>query len=461
MKKYLIIFTFSFAFAIQNQKAQSTIKATCTSIDVEAGTHHLFTDASHKRELTFTLDGNGELKGEITIKIHKTNEVIFRGNLKGEYLVDSAMWFDGGRLIKKTIFNSTCCANYSDYVEPSPKHLTCIKGQREGNEIEYYTFNPDFLHYKNSYEGGKKSGKQHEFDSTGTLLHKRTYKEGKLQDTSWLNCGNPTADIEIYNAGLPAGTWKKYDGSGTLIEEIYHLEKGDSTISYAGPGMINSIFYKSDALTDAHYCREYDGKPTLLKQYFLKDRWDTTASYYEGTYLEFDSLGRKLKVANYSFSRLNGDYEEYVNGKISKKGKYFHDEQIGTWFNYNAKGKVTSSEQFKNKEDIIIDAPIFTPEIKKDVALNMFPAAIVKPTITMVLAPNGKIGKLIKKYPDIEWSFHVKTPSSHEAICDDARLSAKEKDDVQKYLKVSITTVKTIHYDHKEVPFVMHYKLSQ
>ncbi len=459
MKKYLIFFIFIFSSALFAQKAQPAIQAVCTSIDVNVGSHNLFADATHKRDLAFTLDGNAELKGPLILTNTKTTEVIFKGTMEGTHLVDSAIWYDQGRIVRTVNFKKTCCTNNTDNVEPSLKPNAALRGERHGIERVYYSSNPDILKSRYTYESGRKVGKQYDYDSVGSVLNIRTYLNGILNDTSWLNCTNPNADIEIYKEGKPAGVWKQYDATGMLTEEKFRSEKVDSIVTYSFDGKISSVYSKSDPFAEKHSIHEYDSKLTLRSKYFLKERWDNDSSYFEGTYMEFDSLGRKAKVANYAFSKLTGEYEEYENGKLSKKGHYFHNEQIGTWYMYSPKGKITGTEQFKNKEDIIVSQEIIEAPIEKLVALDLFPDGIVKPVITITLAPNGKIAKLLKKYPNIEWGMHVKNPTNHEIICEDSRLSKKEQEDVKKYLKISVTQVKTVHYDHKEAPFTINYQL--
>ncbi len=458
MKKTFLLIVSTLSLSLYAQKSTPGIQAIFVSATVNAGINHTFSEVTFKRDLVFTINENGVLNGEIMIWNTKETDMIFKGTIKDEYLIDSAMWYERNKLIKVVHFREKCCTNHKDYVDPTPKKSFSIKGEKHGIERIYNPSNPEVIKEINNYQYGKRHYRQYEFDSVQTLINVRTYKAGQLHDTSWINCHHKVSDIEVYTNDVPTGIWKKYDEMGMLAEAKHRFQDFDSTVFYLPDGKISTILFKSSSDDGLRSCREYDGSLTLRKQYFVKERWDNGKELFEGLYLEWDAQGKKAKVANYKFGKLMGAYEEYENGIIHLKGEYMLDEQVETWFTYNSKGKVIKTEFIKNREDVLITQEE-TGAVITEVAVDVFPHTINKPTISMQLTPNGKIAKLFKIAPEINWVLKVKTPTDYQVICEDERLSDKDRKDLISYLTSCIHSVKGTRYNHKEVPFSINYQL--
>lgn len=436
MKKLLIITISLLGVGAFGQKTKPVLKVNLLYTVVNEGNKNHFSDNTSKRDLIFTIDAEAKLNGEITITNEANTSLIFKGMMKDNYLVDSAVWYDNNNIIKVVHFSDKCCTGTNSHVDPTPKVLAAIKGEREGIERIYHSKKPGVLKSVSHYKSGKKNGKSYEYDSTGTLKAIRTYKDDVLNDTSWINPKAKNPDMEFYTNGVPSGVWKKYNSNGGLLEVSYHSATGDSTILYGSDAKLLSI--RSLSAADASYIhtgREYDSKLKLSKLYYIKDRIDTNASV------------------------LHGMYEEYTNGKISLRGEYWLGTKIETWITFNAKGGETNWENFTTRDVATSTIIEGSPSLTTAPTVDLFPPALSKSTITMELASNGKIEKIFKKVTEINWELNVKSATDWTVTCTDAALSSQEQTDVVDYLKTCITTVKGVRYSHKEVNFTTKYKL--
>jgi antitoxin component YwqK of YwqJK toxin-antitoxin module len=419
------------------QKTKPVLQTTLVSTTVNEGTKNHFSDNVNKRDLTFTIDAEAKLNGEIIIKNPDNSALIFKGMMKDNYLVDSAMWYENNNLVKVVHFKDKCCSSATDYVDPTSKVLSSIKGERQGVERIYFPSNPGIPKAVYTYQGGKKHGKQYEFDSTKTLTRIRNYKDGKLHDTSFVNCHRKNPDLEIYANDVPAGVWKKHNQAGVLVEKTHKQASSDSTIYYGGDSKILSIVYKSVPEYGLRTCREYNEKGVITKTYFLKFGGDTVGEV------------------------LHGMYEEYAGGKIKIRGEYWYGTQIETWITYNAKGAEIKWDSYTSRDVAMAVQPDVIPvtTTQTAVAVDLFPPALSKSAITMTLESNGKIEKLFKKTEEINWELDVKSSTDYKVVCNDPQLTESERADVVSYLISSITAVKGVRYSHKEVAFVTKYKL--
>jgi antitoxin component YwqK of YwqJK toxin-antitoxin module len=419
------------------QKTKPILRANLVSTTVNEGNKNHFTDNVSKRDLVFTIDAEAKLNGEITITNDANSTLLFKGMMKDNYLVDSAVWYDNNNIVKVVHFKDKCCSNANNHVDPTPKVLSAIKGEQEGVERVYHSKKAGVLKSVSNYKSGKKHGKSYEYDSTGTLCAVRTYKDDMLHDTTWINPKRKNPDMEIYANGVPTGVWKKYNSNGGLLEVSYKSDFGDSTVLYGSDAKLLSI--KTLGIADQSYTRigrEYDSKLKLSKLYYIKDRVDTNASV------------------------LHGMYEEYTNGKISLRGEYWLGTKIETWITFNAKGSETNWENFTTRDIAMSTIIEGAPKTSTAVAVDIFPPALSKSSITMELASNGKVEKIFKKTAEINWELSVKSSTDWTVTCTDPNLSTQEQTDVVDYLKSSITTVKGVRYSHKEVNFTSHYKLT-
>jgi len=435
MRKLLLLAIPLCTVGVFGQKTKPILRVNLVSTTVNEGSKNHFTDNVTKRDLIFNIDGEAKLNGEITISNSSNSSLIFKGMMKDNYLVDSAVWYDNNNIIKVVHFKDKCCTAATNYVDPTPKVLAAIKGERDGVERIYNSKKPGVLKSLTNYKAGKKQGKSYEYDSTGTLWAIRTYKDDNLHDTTWINPKSKNPDMEIYANGVPSGVWEKYNSNGGPLEVSYKMATGDSTVLYGSDAKLLSIKTRSAADNSIHTCKEYDAKLKMSKLYYLKDRVDTNASV------------------------LHGMYEEYKNGKISLRGEYWLGTKIELWITFNAKGAEINWENFLTRDvayaTLIEGAPLGTTAV----AVDLFPPALSKSTVTMELASNGKIEKIFKKVTEINWEFDVKSSTDHKVICNDPGLSEQERLDVVDYLTSCITTVKGVRYSHKEVNFITKYKL--
>lgn len=439
MKKILTVGIGLFSLTLFAQKAKPVLKNTFVTTIVNEGIKNHFSEKNNDRDLVFTLDEDAKLNGEITLKNVASSSVIFKGIMKDNYLIDSAVWYENNNIVKVAHFKDKCCTSTTDYVDPTPKHLSSIKGERQGIERIYFTSKPGVLKALYTYNAGKKHGKQYEYDSLQKLVAIRTFKNGKLNDTSWVNCSRKNPDIEIYTDDVPSGAWKKYNSSGALTQTIYKAADGDSTINYGSDGKIQSIAYQSVADAMGLYtCREYDAKAMISKKYFYKNRTDSVGTC------------------------LHGIYEEYANGKMKLSGEYWLGMKVETWISYSSKGVANKWDNYVSRYDAMAakpDNPTTTTTTTTASSVDLFPPSLSKSTITMVLESNGKVEKIFKKVQEINWELEVKSSTDYKVICNDSQLSDSEKADVISYLTSSITLVKGVRYSHKEVSFVTKYKL--
>jgi antitoxin component YwqK of YwqJK toxin-antitoxin module len=437
MKKIPLLLIAFCGLTVFAQKTKPVIQATFVSTTVNAGTKHHFSDNTTKRELSFTLDAEAKLNGEVTIKDVTSSALIFHGIMKDDHLVDSAMWFENNNLVRVVHFNDKCCTSKTDYVHPTSQSHNDIKGEKTGIEKLYYASKPGVLKAVNNYQSGKKHGKQFEYDSTKTLVVIRNYKDDQLHDTSFINCHKKTTDIEIYNNGVPTGAWKKYSASGTLAEVNHKSAGSDSTLYYQADAKLSKIVYRSAPDNGLYTYREYNAKSVLTKQYFTQYRTDS------------------LKEV------LQGMYEEYTNGKISLRGEYWLGTKVETWITYNAKGSETNWESFVTRDVAMATNPgvVVIDGVIPVAAEDIFPPVLSKASITMEFASNGKIEKLFKKTEEINWTLEVRSSTDHTVICTEKSLTDTERADVVDYITSSITTVKGVRYSHKEIPSTTQYKL--
>ncbi len=434
--KNIVLFTVAFySLTLFAQKSKPTLQNTFVSTTVNEGTKNHFTDNVHKCDLTFTIDADAKLNGEITIKDAATSGIIFKGTMKDNYLIDSAMWYENNNLIKVVNFKEKCCSAPTNYVDPTPKVLSSIKGEKHGPERIFYSKPANVVKEINYYQSGKRQGKQYEYSSNGALVSIRNFKDDKLHDTSWTNCQNKVGNVEIFTNGVPTGVWKKYSATGVLTEATYKLTGTDSTLLYLADGKLQTIICKSSSEGGMYTYREYDIKYKLTKQYYAKDRLDTIGEV------------------------MDGMYEEYTNGILILRGEYYMGQKIDIWTTYDKKGRETKSETFMTRDEAMANQKEVLQVTNAVVAVDLFPPALSKATITMTFGSNGKIEKLFKKTQEINWSLDVKSATDYQVICNEETITENERTDVINYITSCISTVKGVRYSHKEVNFITHYKL--
>src|SRR5688572_17802349 len=198
MKKVILFSASLFSIALFAQKTKPVLKSTFVSTIVNEGVKNHFSEKNNDRDLVFTIDEDAKLNGELTLKNVASSNLIFKGMMKDNHLIDSAVWYENNNIVKVAHFKDKCCTSTTDYVDPTPKHLSSIKGERQGIERVYFASKPGVLKALYSYQAGKKHGKQYEYDSLQKLVSIKTYKNGKLNDTSWTNCNRKNPDIQIY-----------------------------------------------------------------------------------------------------------------------------------------------------------------------------------------------------------------------------------------------------------------------
>ena len=200
---------------------------------------------------------------------------------------------------------------------------------------------------------GKRHGEWKKYDQKGDLLLVAVYELGKV-------IGKRKPDkveelIEYHSNGRVKskglvknkkrdGTWNVFDNRGKLIK----------TIVYADGKMINSTIHNDEKP------KLRDGSAvTYHKNGRIKETGKYSKGKKNGTWKEFDTRGKLLKVKIYNFGKvINEQAPEVVkpfvsyhdNGRIKEKGMIKNKKREGEWSLYGKNGKLLRTSYYSNGE---------------------------------------------------------------------------------------------------------------
>ena len=262
---------------------------------------------------------------------------------------------------------------------------------------------------KGQYEKGKKNGKWRIYNSKGALVLIKTYKLGEV-----LNEETPDQIIEsatyhdngrVNEQGLTLngqrhGEWKKYDQKGDLVliakyenGKIIGKRKPDKVeefVEYHSNGRVKSKGLVKNKKRDGTW-KIFDNRGKLIKTvvyadgkminssihndekpklrdgsavtYHKNGRIKETGKYSKGkkngTWKEFDSRGKLLKVKIYNFGKvINEQAPEVIkpftsyhnNGRIKEKGMLKNKKREGEWSLYAKNGKLLRTSYYSDGE---------------------------------------------------------------------------------------------------------------
>jgi antitoxin component YwqK of YwqJK toxin-antitoxin module len=156
------------------------------------------------------------------------------------------------------------------------------------------------------YHSDGQIDEEKKYDEQGTLLMKRKYWNGKIEEE------------EFYVNGVREGVQKKYGRSGVLEKEsMYKNGKREGlTIEYHRDTKIkeketNYVNDKEDGQTVKY---SETGKVVEKGQYYEGEM--------EGKWQSFSDAGKLISVYNYKKGQMDGPQEIYNNGKVVKKMIY-------------------------------------------------------------------------------------------------------------------------------------------
>ena len=196
---------------------------------------------------------------------------------------------------------------------------------------------------KGQYEKGKKNGKWRIYNSKGALVLIKTYKLGEV-----LNEQTPDQIIEsatyhdngrVNEQGLTLngqrhGEWKKYDQKGDLVL-IAKYENG-KIIGKRKPDKVEEFV-------------EYHSNGRVKSKGLVKNK------KRDGTWKIFDNRGKLIKTVVYADGKMinssihndekpklrDGSAVTYhKNGRIKETGKYSKGKKNGTWKEFDSRGKL-------------------------------------------------------------------------------------------------------------------------
>jgi TonB family protein len=196
----------------------------------------------------------------------------------------------------------------------------------------------------------KKQGVWNYYDDQGRLQETTTYKNDVKQGLHifFYSDDGEKAEEGNYLNGEKSGLWMEWYPGGKILSKVNYSGHGDEIVG------LEQIWYENGKLkSQSNY---ENGKMVYDWQWYENGRPHEMKYYENGlpdgtwkTYLD-SSMSDTFPtvIDNYSNGKKNGLHERYFNGKLMEQ-YYFKDDKLeGSYKFWDSKGKLTTSETYKN-----------------------------------------------------------------------------------------------------------------
>ncbi len=272
-------------------------------------------------------DKNGKKQGE-WIKKDKNNRIVYKGQFKDDYPVDTFYYYDrNGKIELKNYYTDKGRKVYSQFIYPngSVKAKGNYVDKNKEGLWEYYTEKGKKISEEN-YINNVKDGIEKKWETSGKdVIEATTYKHGVKQGEYFCSLYEEGYYKTFYNNNVLDGDYMEYYSDGTLkIKGRY--EKGNKQGTWEVYDMqgtcVQKLFYKDDKfLGDAIRFNLQQGVKEIPQKDILLVRQagkQTQIVLSNGDrYNVFNSIGGIVKLLSVNdFVRINEKSELYLNTSV-------------------------------------------------------------------------------------------------------------------------------------------------